>query len=1365
MFSIRSLFYLRLYIFVTLFFGIEYCKQFVHSSNEVREQFASISLLSSTSFPVSQFQALYDLYNATNGLHWIWTSSGSHWNFTNPHNNPCIQKWQGVKCVSSAAYGYGVSYLGLSGYNLTGTIPESFGDLVNLTQVFMTENFLSGPLPESLYTLHKLFNFDIAENAFNGTVSNNLGSLTALKLFIINENNFTSTIPSSVSNLHSLQQFDVSYNNMIGTIPEAVYSLTTLTKLVVENNHFFGTIPKNLQKLSKLQSFVLNNNHFFGNLSNQLFPTSLNTLSISNNLFTGTIPTSLGGTFSKLTTLDFSYNSFHGTLSSSFVTTVVRIIDFAISTNFLTGDIGSLFSPNILLSGFNLGDNLLSGNLPVLNATYLTYYIVRANYLSGSISDFLFNNSYLVDFDVSDNWLTGKIHFGEHVFPQYLNISTNFFTGNMYSFFNFQNYTQTMTEMSLVQELNLENNQFTGSLPNWWKFPNLYALTVGNNQLTGTLPAFNTSFYGASTNCFHGRIPQELCNMSLLQVVAMNGLSSSSNCQIPLFPGTSIETFSTRYTIDNGIPSCLFNLPSLTILQLSGNGLTGSLPENVTISPSLVNLDLSHNSLSGSIPLTIQEKKWFNLDLSYNFFSGELSDAVFPSYSNLETLTLIVNRLSGDIPSALLAAENINILEGNIFTCNYDSNLVPSHDPHADSYSCGSDLVNLSIYFWLSAGTVLLLTTLSVYYHLIVPSCMKSLSILCNWYDHFHFYCLKERQEPKTKGNPILLLWTFNQRIRFTAGVLTIFILIILLPSYGVLSMEYSTYENKYAWTISGLYLSGAESAITLSIELFVFIVFTTVFVLFLWVMRVTSLWPFTVQYDETISNSRKEEEEETTIEEKKEDNSNNHNNTRVDSVQKEQQPKRKKRNLFDLPLQATVAFINFVVMMSSDVAFVVIVINYNTTIIILAEIALALLKIFWNNFFIWNMMKKLSKWIFLGLNRLRQEEFTGKVRDFDHIRDCDIPFIALNIGLNNLIYPVIAIMVVSSNCFYNAIFSAAPITTSYTAPVSGYSTTASEVTIESSYDPPFSYSYQCSSVIYAYYCPVFIFMLAFEAVFIPVLLLSYRIMISKNNNNNNKSSKSNEEDGSDNRKISRVELVSRSSLPVSESGGGKSFPLSEQQQNSETTTVSSSSAPRLTFFQRVVNYIDESSLLKENHNTNNSSSSSKRILFDKNRYVIRMISYLLILVAYGAIFPPLAIIVFLSVILRTVYEEILMGRLLFTFPQRTERRLLNDCQGMMTPMKYCLAIIIPISTLLYSYLIFDSFGKEEEEGIAIIPGIIFGVYSIVLVVWLNTMNTRTKKRKDETKMHTNNEGKDENETNITKSNMNDDSSVENPMY
>jgi hypothetical protein len=484
-----------------------------------------------------------------------------------------------------------------------------------------------------------------------------------------------------------------------------------------------------------------------------------------------------------------------------------------------------------------------------------------------------------------------------------------------------------------------------------------------------------------------------------------------------------------------------------------------------------------------------------------------------------------------------------------------------------------------------------------------------------------------------------------------------------------------------------------------------------------------------------------------------------------VDSVQEVPQPKKKKRNFFDLPLQATVGFLNFVVMISSDVAFVVIVINYNTTIIILAEIALALLKIFWNNYFIWNMMKKLSKWNFLCMKRLRNVEFTGKVRDFDHIRECDIPFIALNIGLNNLIYPVIAIMVVSSNCFYDAIFSAPPITTSYTAPISAYSTTVSAITIESSYDPPFSYSYQCSSVIYAYYCPVFIFMLAFEAVLIPVLLLWYRIMISTNNNHNNNGSNSNEEDDS-NRKISRVELVSRSSLPVNESGGGKSFLMNEQQQNSEATTVSSSSAPRLTFFQRVVNFIDESSLLKENHNSKGSSSSSKRMLFDKNRYVIRMISYLLILVAYGAIFPPLAIIVFLSVILRTVYEEILMGRLLFTFPQRTERRLQNDCQGMMTPMKYCLAIIIPISTLLYSYLIFDSFGKEEEEGIAIIPGIIFGVYSTVLVVWLNTMNTRTKKRKDQKKERNDNSGgKDQNETNNAKSDMNDGSSVENPMY
>ncbi len=58
-------------------------------------------------------------------------------------------------------------------------------------------------------------------------------------------------------------------------------------------------------------------------------------------------------------------------------------------------------------------------------------------------------------------------------------------------------------------------------------------------------------------------------------------------------------TYGLRSSISNGIPSCLFNMTSLQTLHLSGNGITGSLSEDLVLGPKLNDLSLSYNVLGG----------------------------------------------------------------------------------------------------------------------------------------------------------------------------------------------------------------------------------------------------------------------------------------------------------------------------------------------------------------------------------------------------------------------------------------------------------------------------------------------------------------------------------------------------------------------------------------------------------------------------------------------------------------------------------------------------------------------------------------------------------------------------------------------
>ncbi len=46
------------------------------------------------SFPVNQWNSLYDLYNSTQGWNWEYTSDVGVWDFSNSSVNPCIAEWE-----------------------------------------------------------------------------------------------------------------------------------------------------------------------------------------------------------------------------------------------------------------------------------------------------------------------------------------------------------------------------------------------------------------------------------------------------------------------------------------------------------------------------------------------------------------------------------------------------------------------------------------------------------------------------------------------------------------------------------------------------------------------------------------------------------------------------------------------------------------------------------------------------------------------------------------------------------------------------------------------------------------------------------------------------------------------------------------------------------------------------------------------------------------------------------------------------------------------------------------------------------------------------------------------------------------------
>jgi hypothetical protein len=118
----------------------------------------SVEISALQNIPFSEWSALRDFYEATNGINWSWKGTGNVWDFSSQLvNNPCRDNWSGIICTCNhyerPQYYYGIYYytynptvdnsscfvekLVLNNYNVDGTIPSSIGNLTKLTTLPM----------------------------------------------------------------------------------------------------------------------------------------------------------------------------------------------------------------------------------------------------------------------------------------------------------------------------------------------------------------------------------------------------------------------------------------------------------------------------------------------------------------------------------------------------------------------------------------------------------------------------------------------------------------------------------------------------------------------------------------------------------------------------------------------------------------------------------------------------------------------------------------------------------------------------------------------------------------------------------------------------------------------------------------------------------------------------------------------------------------------------------------------------------------------------------------------------------------------------------------------------------------------------
>jgi uncharacterized repeat protein (TIGR02543 family) len=125
--------------------------------------------------------------------------------------------------------------------------------------------------------------------------------------------------------------------------------------------------------------------------------------------------------------------------------------------------------------------------------------------------------------------------------------------------------------------------------------------------------------------------------------------------------------------ITGPIPTSIGNLTNLRYLYLYSNQLTGNIPSEIGNLSNLVNLYLQFNQLTGSIPPEIGNLSdlWY-LYLYSNQLTGEIPPEI-GNLSNLRTLYLAGNQLTGSIPATIGNLSyldelrlNVNQLSGSI---------------------------------------------------------------------------------------------------------------------------------------------------------------------------------------------------------------------------------------------------------------------------------------------------------------------------------------------------------------------------------------------------------------------------------------------------------------------------------------------------------------------------------------------------------------------------------------------------------------------------------------------------------------------------------------------------------------------------
>ena len=540
---------------------------------------------------------LETLYNATDGPNW---TNSAGWTTNAP-----LGEWYGVTTDPAGR----VVGLDLQDNSLSGPLPTALGSLDKLEELILEDHGISGLIPPELGKLGNLTVLSLGSDSLTGPIPHELGDLTSLKSLGIGGSPLTGSIPPELGNLANLETLLLAGTDISDSIPPELGNLGNLTLLILNENNLSGAIPGELGNLSQLDALSLQDNDLSGPVPPELGNLSqLEALFLDDNLLTGQVPESFLG-LGQLQALSIERNS-----------------------GLCFPDTGAFAS---WLRGFeSAGPFCHSEDRAALVALYE----------STGGPNWKRNDNWLSDLPLHDWYGVATDSLGR---VAGIDLLSNNLVGSIPSEFG---------DLSRLGHLDLSNNRLTGPVPSGFgQFAELRWLILHGNQLIGQIPdsflqlgrlqAFTADVHNCvpSTTAFTAwlkRIPDReatLCadaDRAVLEILynATDG------------PNWNRSTnWTTDWTTDaaplgdwHGVTTDASG--RVTRVELGGNNLTGTLPDELGDLATVTVLDLSENNLNGTIP-------------------GQLGNL-----SGLRTLALGRNNLNGPIPPELGNLANLTEL-------------------------------------------------------------------------------------------------------------------------------------------------------------------------------------------------------------------------------------------------------------------------------------------------------------------------------------------------------------------------------------------------------------------------------------------------------------------------------------------------------------------------------------------------------------------------------------------------------------------------------------------------------------------------------------------------------------------------------